>query len=101
MSTHAHHETQFLPSALQASINSSQLVCPVFTGLVSSDLGTPPAGTYKTYPSINMSLCKACEEPLVLSLDPDEKADVPGTETIPDDLGLSCGCHFHWYACFP
>ncbi|KAH6985609.1 hypothetical protein BKA56DRAFT_669880 [Ilyonectria sp. MPI-CAGE-AT-0026] len=43
-----------------------------------------------------MSLCKACEEPLVLSLDPDEKADVAGAETVPDDLGLSCGCHFHW-----
>lgn len=48
-----------------------------------------------------MSLCKACEEPLVLSLDPEEDADVAGTETVPDDLGLSCGCHFHWYACFP
>ncbi|KAH7148971.1 hypothetical protein EDB81DRAFT_482715 [Dactylonectria macrodidyma] len=42
-----------------------------------------------------MSVCKACEEPLVLPLDP-EDTDLPGPEAIPDDLGLSCGCHFHW-----
>ncbi|KAK2609350.1 hypothetical protein QQS21_002131 [Conoideocrella luteorostrata] len=44
-----------------------------------------------------MSLCKACEEPLVIRLDDD--ADDASTEvavTVPDDLELRCGCHFHW-----
>ena len=46
-----------------------------------------------------MSVCKACEEPLVLRLDeedPDE-AGPSSTEIVPDDLELICGCHFHWY----
>lgn len=54
-----------------------------------------------------MSLCKVCEESLVLRLDPDEDVDDeagassagPSTvsESVPDDLELPCGCHFHWY----
>ncbi|WZH43452.1 RING-type domain-containing protein [Fusarium acuminatum] len=55
-----------------------------------------------------MSLCKACEEPLVLSLHPEEDVDgEPGMSSstgpstasdssVPDDLELPCGCHFHW-----
>lgn len=45
-----------------------------------------------------MSLCKTCEEPLVIRLledgADDESTEVP--ETVPDDLELRCGCHFHW-----
>ncbi|KAL2109384.1 hypothetical protein VUR80DRAFT_2516 [Thermomyces stellatus] len=42
-----------------------------------------------------MAACRACEEPLFLSVDDEEVGD----EKIPDDLALSCGCHFHW-ECF-
>ncbi|KAH7149741.1 hypothetical protein B0J13DRAFT_314180 [Dactylonectria estremocensis] len=42
-----------------------------------------------------MLVCKACKEPLVLPLGP-EDTDLLGSGDIPDDLGLPCGCHFHW-----
>jgi hypothetical protein len=52
---------------------------------------------------IEMSLCKVCEETLVLRLDPEEDVDDeagagPSTSdsSVPDDLELPCGCHFHW-----
>ncbi|KAK4239949.1 hypothetical protein C8A03DRAFT_13705 [Achaetomium macrosporum] len=38
--------------------------------------------------------CKACHGPLTLTLDPEESGD-EGL-TVPDDLVLPCGCHFHW-----
>lgn len=37
-----------------------------------------------------MDTCKICSQNLVVELE-DE------SETAPDDLQLSCGCHFHWY----
>ena len=40
-----------------------------------------------------MSACKLCKEPLFLNV---EEEDVE-EEKVPDDLALSCGCHFHWY----
>ncbi|KAG5926526.1 hypothetical protein E4U42_003238 [Claviceps africana] len=44
-----------------------------------------------------MSLCKACEEPLVIRVDDDADGGAPvEAETVPDDLELRCGCHFHW-----
>jgi hypothetical protein len=51
-----------------------------------------------------MALCKACQETLVLRLDPEEDVDDeagaagPSTSdsSVPDDLELPCGCHFHW-----
>jgi hypothetical protein len=47
-----------------------------------------------------MSHCKACEEPLVLRLGEDDEDRNEGgaaaEETVPDDLELPCGCHFHW-----
>ncbi|SCN91337.1 uncharacterized protein FFM5_04992 [Fusarium fujikuroi] len=50
-----------------------------------------------------MALCKACQETLVLRLDPEEDVDDeagaagPSTSdsSVPDDLELPCGCHFH------
>lgn len=45
-----------------------------------------------------MSVCKACEEPLVLRLDDDaDNDDTETAETVPDDLELGCACHFHRY----
>ena len=46
--------------------------------------------------------CKTCHDPLILTLDPDQDdaGDSGGgagePETVPDDLLLPCGCHFHW-----
>jgi len=54
-----------------------------------------------------MAACVACKQPLVLELEPDEedvqmggsssgKAPAAAPETVPDDVELQCGCHFHW-----
>lgn len=48
--------------------------------------------------------CKSCHDPLILTLDPEEEDDDVGAasgsstqgQTVPDDLHLPCGCHFHW-----
>ena len=46
-----------------------------------------------------MSQCKACDEPLILRVDDDEDEGATNeAQTVPDDLELGCGCHFHWYA---
>lgn len=44
--------------------------------------------------AVIMSVCKACEEPLVFRPDPEEDDEEVGE--VPDDLQLPCGCHFHW-----
>ena len=50
------------------------------------------------HPCNMMATCKECEEPLFLALEDEEAGD----EQVPDDLALSCGCHFHWYVpCAP
>ncbi|EON63802.1 hypothetical protein W97_03030 [Coniosporium apollinis CBS 100218] len=55
-----------------------------------------------------MATCVACQQPLILEIDgsdDDEDVEVGGlssaptpsaTKTVPDDVGLACGCHFHW-----
>ncbi|KAM7221286.1 hypothetical protein V8F06_003254 [Rhypophila decipiens] len=43
-----------------------------------------------------MATCKACNDPLFLSLDPEDSGDEGQAETVPDDLLLPCSCHFHW-----
>lgn len=55
-----------------------------------------------------MATCVACQRPLVLELEPDEDEDIEmggsssgkapalEPETVPDDVQLNCGCHFHW-----
>ncbi|KAI9736818.1 MAG: hypothetical protein M1818_005869 [Claussenomyces sp. TS43310] len=53
-----------------------------------------------------MAVCKACSQPLVLELDPDDfneaTASAAGgsSSIVPDDLELPCGCHFHWQCLF-
>lgn len=42
-----------------------------------------------------MASCKQCSEPLVLLSDFEEDPS-DAYEEIPDDVALSCGCHFHW-----
>ncbi|KAI0148704.1 hypothetical protein GGR57DRAFT_227542 [Xylariaceae sp. FL1272] len=40
--------------------------------------------------------CKACEEPLVVEVEDEEENQSADPRTVPDDLELGCGCHFHW-----
>ncbi|KAI1476792.1 hypothetical protein F4774DRAFT_391806 [Daldinia eschscholtzii] len=41
-----------------------------------------------------MAACKVCEQPLTLELDDDDgNAE---SQLVPDDLELTCGCHYHW-----
>ncbi|KAH8671152.1 hypothetical protein BX600DRAFT_434275 [Xylariales sp. PMI_506] len=42
-----------------------------------------------------MASCKVCDEPLLLQLD-DDVFEGGEPQSIPDDLELACGCHFHW-----
>ncbi|KAL8744074.1 MAG: hypothetical protein Q9190_003635 [Brigantiaea leucoxantha] len=54
-----------------------------------------------------MEICKACQNPLTIEIDPEDDDDFAmagrsistgqaGAITVPDDVGLQCGCHFHW-----
>jgi hypothetical protein len=44
-----------------------------------------------------MATCKACQDPLVVPLEADDSDEEQEQEqTVPDDLTLPCGCHFHW-----
>ncbi|KAF1979818.1 hypothetical protein BU23DRAFT_496736 [Bimuria novae-zelandiae CBS 107.79] len=55
-----------------------------------------------------MSVCVSCQKPLEVELEPDSdtedvqmsasysKAPAAAPETVPDDVHLNCGCHFHW-----
>ncbi|KAJ4408513.1 hypothetical protein N0V91_003164 [Didymella pomorum] len=55
-----------------------------------------------------MSLCVACNKQLVIEIEADDedqyemagsssgKAPAAEPETVPDDVQLNCGCHFHW-----
>ncbi|KAH6617329.1 hypothetical protein F5144DRAFT_660379 [Chaetomium tenue] len=40
--------------------------------------------------------CKACHDPLSLTLDPEDSGAEDSEQTVPDDVLLPCGCHFHW-----
>ena len=42
-----------------------------------------------------MAACKACNDPLVVTVNADESGD-DDEQTVPDDLEFTCGCHFHW-----
>ncbi|KAH6652896.1 hypothetical protein BKA67DRAFT_303638 [Truncatella angustata] len=41
-----------------------------------------------------MATCKVCDEPLLLEIEDEEGGGE--VQSVPDDLELSCGCHFHW-----
>ncbi|KAI0431704.1 hypothetical protein F5Y09DRAFT_182758 [Xylaria sp. FL1042] len=42
------------------------------------------------------SVCKICEDPLVVEVEDGDSEDAGPQKTVPDDLELACGCHFHW-----
>ncbi|KAI2625744.1 hypothetical protein GGR54DRAFT_512619 [Hypoxylon sp. NC1633] len=44
-----------------------------------------------------MAACVVCENPLTLEVDNDDGTD--DQRLVPDDLEVSCGCHYHWQ-CF-
>jgi len=58
-----------------------------------------------------MSGCVVCRKPLEVEIEADSddeheqqqagysssKAPAAAPETVPDDVQLTCGCHFHWY----
>lgn len=49
-----------------------------------------------------MATCKVCDEPLLVPVDDDEEIEGPSSstpQTVPDDLQLPCGCHYHWQCC--
>ncbi|KAI2640317.1 hypothetical protein GGS21DRAFT_412086 [Xylaria nigripes] len=41
------------------------------------------------------TVCKTCDDPLIVEID-GEDGDFADLQTVPDDLELLCGCHFHW-----
>ncbi|OAA72773.1 hypothetical protein LEL_08557 [Akanthomyces lecanii RCEF 1005] len=44
-----------------------------------------------------MASCRTCNEPLVLHVaDSDDEGEDVGTVDVPDDIELSCRCHYHW-----
>lgn len=55
-----------------------------------------------------MTTCVTCDNPLVVEIEPDDddedvgmggsSANATSKKTVPDDVHLSCGCHFHWSA---
>ena len=50
---------------------------------------------------MSTELCSSCHERLVIEVEPDsdvEDGTSAGHESVPDDVELSCGCHYHWYA---
>ncbi len=44
-----------------------------------------------------MATCEVCRDPLAIEVDAEDSGDEG--QTVPDDLELTCGCHFHWQ-CF-
>ncbi|GAP85837.1 putative ring finger-like protein [Rosellinia necatrix] len=42
------------------------------------------------------AVCKLCADPLVVEVEVEEGGENADPRTVPDDLELVCGCHFHW-----
>ncbi|KAI0472919.1 hypothetical protein GGR56DRAFT_589537 [Xylariaceae sp. FL0804] len=45
---------------------------------------------------MSTTVCTACEDPLVLEVDDEEGEGSSQRQSVPDDLELPCGCHYHW-----
>jgi hypothetical protein len=54
------------------------------------------------FSKMSADVCASCHEPLLLEIETDsdaEEQDAPSSSTpgsIPDDVELRCGCHYHW-----
>ncbi|EXJ61447.1 uncharacterized protein A1O5_11763 [Cladophialophora psammophila CBS 110553] len=52
---------------------------------------------------MSAELCSSCHEPLLIEVEPDsdveESKAAAQIQSVPDDVELSCGCHYHW-ECF-
>ncbi|KAL2435577.1 hypothetical protein ABEF95_005383 [Exophiala dermatitidis] len=48
-------------------------------------------------------VCASCHDPLLIDVEPDSDVEdgkaVAQVQSVPDDVNLSCGCHYHW-ECF-
>lgn len=45
-----------------------------------------------------MAVCSACDQRLFLDSEVETEDGIALTsEEIPDDVELTCHCHFHWY----
>lgn len=53
----------------------------------------------------SMTSCATCKQPLVIEVEPDEEdqpdqgngsTSIEQVHTVPDDVQMNCGCHFHW-----
>lgn len=44
--------------------------------------------------------CVSCQQPLLVEVDSDSDIEESKRgltpDTIPDDVEMECGCHFHW-----
>jgi hypothetical protein len=53
-----------------------------------------------------MENCKICSQELKVELEPEDFDEATSSavggevSSAPDDLLLTCGCHFHWYVNF-
>jgi len=46
---------------------------------------------------MSTDVCAVCHDPLFIEVEADSDSEDHGTEeSIPDDVELGCGCHFHW-----
>lgn len=43
---------------------------------------------------MSASSCKVCDDPLLFEVEDEDHEGA--TQQVPDDLELTCGCHFHW-----
>ncbi|KAK1990471.1 hypothetical protein LX36DRAFT_405589 [Colletotrichum falcatum] len=62
-------------------------------------LGLKPRTTQHPRKHQNPPHTCPCEDPLVIVLEPEsdeEGQTIDDAQTVPDDLELPCGCHFHW-----
>ena len=47
-----------------------------------------------------MSVCATCRNPLTIAINDDDEdgaGNGASSQVVPDDVELSCGCHYHWY----
>jgi hypothetical protein len=54
------------------------------------------AKTRFRHSNMSTEVCANCKEPLLLEVEPDSDYEDDCASTVPDDVELNCGCHFHW-----
>ena len=68
----------------------------------SNSLDLTHTETLFSYFNMSTDVCASCYDPLVIEIDPDSDSETQAAgssstpESIPDDVELGCGCHYHW-----